>query len=483
MKKVLLINPAHKGTLHSNIKVLAIPPLCLAMIARYTPEHYEVEIVDEAVQDLDFDAPADIVGITCMTPLAPRAYEIAGRFRERGVPVIMGGIHVSYMTEEALRYADAVVVGEGENLWPQVLQDFEAGRLQKVYRVGEQPDIENLPAPRRDLLRGKYFVETVQTGRGCPIGCNFCSVTAFNGARYRLRSTDSVMDEINAIESKRIFIVDDNIVGAGMKYIRRAKELFDRLQGSGKEWGAQTCLNIVEHEDLMKSAARAGCKGLLIGFESLDSGTLGAMHKPVNLRPATRNFSDAIKKIHDHGIAIVGCFIFGSDTQDKGVFERTVEFALENEIDAVQMTLETPLPGTTLYRQMVAEKRLLLTDYPNDWRHYTIFEPVFRMKNFTPREAYEGLLRSYAQVSSFQTSLKRGLRTFMKTRSLFSTGISFSWNYHAYKTIRHTPTPLVVLEERALGSVDSVHSTAGLPASPVFFQKPENSGSRLLRGH
>lgn len=442
MKKILLINPAHKGTLHSNIKVLAIPPLSLAMIARYTPEHYDVKIVDEAVEELDFDTPVDLVGVTCMTPLAPRAYEIATRFRERGVTVVMGGIHASYMTEEALRYVDAAVVGEGENLWPRVLEDFEKGNLQKVYRVVEQPDIENLPAPRRDLLRGKYFVETVQTGRGCPINCNFCSVTAFNGPRYRLRSIDSVMNEINAIESKRIFIVDDNIVGSGMKYIRRAKELFDRLQGSGKEWGAQTCLNIVEHDDLMKSAARSGCKGLLIGFESLDAETLGAMHKPVNLRPTTRNFSDAIKKIHDHGIAIVGCFIFGTDTQDKDVFKRTVDFVLENEIDAVQMTLETPLPGTAFYRQMVAEKRLLLTDYPNDWKHYTILEPVFKMKNMTPREAYEGLLNSYEQVSSFGSSLKRGLRTYMKTRSLFSTGISFSWNYQAYKTIRHTPTPL-----------------------------------------
>jgi radical SAM superfamily enzyme YgiQ (UPF0313 family) len=445
MKKILLVSPAHKGSLHSNIKVLAIPPLSLTMIARYTPDHYDVEIVDEAVEDLDFNAPADLVGITCMTPLAPRAYEIAKRFRDRGVTVVMGGIHASYMTEEALRYVDVVVAGEAENLWPQFLRDYEQGKHQKIYRATEQPDIENMPAPRRDLLADKYFVETVQTGRGCPINCNFCSVTAFNGARYRLRSTDSVMNEINAIKSKRIFIVDDNIVGSGMKYIRRAKDLFDRLEGSGKEWGAQTCLNIVEHDDLMKSARRGGCKALLIGFESLDAESLEAMHKPVNLRPATRNFSDAIKKIHDQGIAIIGCFIFGTDTQDKDVFKRTVDFVLENKIDAVQMTLQTPLPGTALYRQMVAEKRLLLTDYPNDWSHYNIVEPVFQMKNMTPQEAYQGLLKSYEEVSSFATSMKRGLRTFMNTRSLFSTGISFSWNYQAYRTIRQTSTPLVSL--------------------------------------
>ncbi|MEK7711616.1 MAG: radical SAM protein, partial [Pseudomonadota bacterium] len=346
MKKILLINPAFKGSLHSNIKVLAIPPLNLAMIARYTPEQYEVEIVDEGVEELDFDTPADLVGITCMTPLAPRAYELAAHFRKRGVPVVMGGIHASYMPDEALRYVDAVVVGEAENIWPQLLEDFEQGRMQKVYKVCDQPDIENLLPPRRDLLRGKYFVETVQTGRGCPINCNFCSVTAFNGPRYRLRNIDSVIEEIKSIKSKRIFIVDDNIVGSGNKYIKRAQELFTRLKECDKKWGAQTCLNIVEHDKLLKTARDSGCRGLLIGFESIDAGSLSAMHKPVNLRPNTKNFSDAIKKIHDHGIAIVGCFIFGADTQDKDVFRRTVDFALKYNIDAIQMTLETPLPGT-----------------------------------------------------------------------------------------------------------------------------------------
>ncbi|MFZ2161637.1 MAG: radical SAM protein [Sideroxyarcus sp.] len=442
MKKILLINPAYKDSLHSNIKVLALPPLNLAIIARYTPEHYDVQIVDEAMEDLDFDTQADLVGITCMTPLAPRAYEIANRFRARGIPVVMGGIHVSYVTDEALRYADAVVVGEGENIWPKLLEDFERGQMQKVYRMTEPPEIENLLAPRRDLLKGKYFVETVQTGRGCPINCNFCSVTAFNGSRYRVRNIDSVIDEINSIKSKRIFIVDDNIVGQGPRYIRRAKDFFDQLKDCNKEWGGQTCLSIVEHDDVLKAAQRSGCKGMLIGFESLDAATIDSMHKSVNLRPSTRNFSDAIKKIHDHGIAIVGCFIFGTEGQNKDAFRRTIDFVLENEIDAVQMTLETPLPGTAFYKQMVEENRLLLTDYPNDWRHYTIFEPVFKMNGMTPREAYEGLLEAYAEVSSFRSSLVRGVKTFRNTRSLFSTGLSFSWNYQAYTTIRNTQTPL-----------------------------------------
>lgn len=447
MKKILLINPAFKGSLHSNIKVLALPPLNLAIIARYTPEHYEVQIVDEAMEDLDPDIKADLVGITCMTPLAPRAYELAAHFRARGIPVVMGGIHVSYMTDEALQYADTIVVGEGENIWPKVLEDFERGQMQRVYRACEPPDVENMLAPRRDLLKGKYFVETVQTGRGCPINCNFCSVTAFNGSRYRVRNIDSVIDEINSIKSKRIFIVDDNIVGQGPRYIRRAKELFDRMVDCKKEWGGQTCLSIVEHDDVLKAAQRSGCKGMLIGFESLDPATIDSMHKSVNLRPNTRNFRDAIKKLHDHGIAIVGCFIFGTEGQTRDAFRRAIDFVLENEIDAVQLSLETPLPGTAFYKQMQEEGRLLLTDYPNDWRHYTIFEPVFRMNGMTPTDAYDGLLEAYAEVSSLKSSLVRGLKTFRNTRSLFSTGISFSWNYQAYKTISNTKTPLVEREK------------------------------------
>jgi radical SAM superfamily enzyme YgiQ (UPF0313 family) len=446
MKKILFINPAFKENLHSNIKVLAIPPLNLAMIAAYTPDHYEIEIVDEAVEDFDLNAKADLVGITCMTPLAPRAYEIATHFRSRGIPVVMGGIHASYMWEEALRYVDCVVSGEAEDIWPQVLKDFENGQMKRHYKVEELPDITNLKMPRRDLLRGKYFVETVQTGRGCPINCNFCSVTAFNGARYRLRNTDNIIEEIKRIKSKRIFIVDDNIVGAGNKYMNRARELFTRLKECDKEWGAQTCLNIVEHPDVLKLAHDSGCRGLLIGFESIDADSLEHMHKPVNLRPNTKNFSEAIQKIHDHGLAVIGCFIFGADTQGKDVFRRTVDFALANNIDAIQMTLETPLPGTAFYRQMVAEDRLLLTDYPNDWRHYNIVEPVFQMKNWTPREAYESLVAAYSEVSSLGSSLKRATWTLLNTKSLFSTAIAFSWNYHAYKAIRETPTPLALRE-------------------------------------
>lgn len=436
MKRIVLISPAYRTKLLENVRVLALPPLNLAILASQTPHLYNVRIVDEAVEDINFDMAADLVGITCMTPLAPRAYEISARFRARGIPVVLGGIHPSIMSDEAIQYADAVVAGEAENIWPRVLDDFEQSRMQGIYRAEERPDIEFLPAPRRDLYKpDSYFVQTVQTSRGCPHNCKFCSVTLFNGGRYRSRDIDRVIDEINAIKQKRIFIIDDNIIGSGKTSIDRAFKLFGRLKECGKEWGGQTCLNIVEHDGLLKAAADSGAKAFLIGFESIQTESLVAMNKNINLRPNTKNFKDAVKKIHDHGIAIVGGFMFGTDSDTMDTFPRTLDFIMETGIDAVQLSIQTPLPGTALYQQLAEEKRLLLTDYPKDWESYNIFEPVFQPINMSPQELYQGLIDAYQRVSSFGPSVRRGIRTFIKTRSLFSTGISFFWNYDSYRTI------------------------------------------------
>ncbi len=439
--KILLISPAWRDKLLENVRVLALPPLNLAMLAACTPEEHEVVILDEAFDEVDFDTDADLVGITCMTPLAPRAYRIAARFRKRGVPVVIGGIHASMMPEEAARYADCVVVGEAEELWPVLLADFAAGRMKRLYRVERRPDITFLKKPRRDLFTNRYFVQTVQTSRGCPNNCKFCSVTRFNGGRYRLRDIGNVIDEIRSIPDKRLFIIDDNIIGSGQNCIDRAFALFERLAGCGKEWGGQTCLNIVEHDGLLAAARKSGARAFLIGFESISEASLGSFDKRINLRPTTRNFRDAIKKIHDHGIAIVGGFIFGTDDDTPDSFRRTLDFIVETGIDAVQLSIQTPLPGTALYRELAESGRLLLTDYPDDWEAYNIFEPVFAPRNQSPAELYEKLMAAYREVSAPWPSFLRGLRTFLATRSLFATGIAFFWNYDSCRAITRITRP------------------------------------------
>ena len=443
MKKILLISPAFRNKLLENVRALALPPLNLMIIAAHTPKEYQIAIIDEAYDDIDYEAPVDLVGITCMTPLAPRAYKIAAEFKKRGVPVVLGGIHPSMISEEAAQYADAVVIGEAEELWPQLLADFACGKMQKLYQATQRPDITHLPAPRRDLLTNKYFVQTVQTSRGCPNNCKFCSVTLFNGGQYRMRAIDDVITEINAIPDKRIFIIDDNIIGSGQNSIDRAFALFSRLKECRKEWGGQTCLNIIEHEGLLKAAYQSGARALLIGFESIEQEVLGGMGKKINMRPTTKNFKEAIKKIHDHGIAIVGGFIFGTDNDNADTFKRTLDFIIEAEVDAVQLSIQTPLPGTALYRQLEEENRLLLNNYPQDWEAYNIFEPVFQPRHLSPEQLYQNLIDAYKTVSAPWPSCKRGLKTFLKTRSLFATAIAFSWNYDSFQTISKITKPRI----------------------------------------
>ncbi|MBU1564102.1 MAG: B12-binding domain-containing radical SAM protein [Proteobacteria bacterium] len=441
MKKIVLINPAYRTKLLEKVRVLALPPLNLLMLGAYTPPDFSVEIVDEAFEDINYDIKADLVGITCMTPLAPRAYEISREFRRRGTPVVLGGIHPSMLPDEAQDYADAVVVGEGEEVWPELLNDFLAGGLKKRYTAVARPDLSELLAPKRELLRNKYFVQTVQTSRGCPHNCRFCSVTKFNGGHFRMRNIDNVIREIEALPDKRLFIIDDNIIGAGDICLKRAFELFEKLSHCGKEWGGQTCLNIVENEGLLAAAAKSGAKAFLIGFESLRESSLAHYNKNMNLRPTTRNFKEAIKKIQNHGIAIIGGFIFGAAEDSVDTFRTTLDFIFDSGIDAVQLSIQTPLPGTALYQELAKEKRLLLTDYPRDWEAYNIFEPVFQPENISPEALYKGLIEAYREVATFRRSLPRGLKTFWRTRSLFSTGISFFWNYDSYRSIQTITKP------------------------------------------
>lgn len=434
MKKILFVNPSNKNDILENVKIFSLPPLNLGILASRTPEEYEIEIIDESLGIIDFDRDVDLVAITCMTPLAPRAYDISTRFREKGIPVVLGGIHASMVSQEAADFADAVVIGEAEEIWPTVLQDFEAGKLRKTYS-SNRPSLKNLPCPRRDLFSPGYFIETVQTSRGCPFDCNFCSVSRFNGGRYRFRPIDQVVEEVSDLKGDRLFFIDDNIVGSGERGTKRALELFERLKDLGKEWGSQICISVVESDELLRKAAESGAKWFFIGFESVEAETLAAMNKQVNLRPTTRNFKDAIRKIQDKGIAVVGGFIFGNDTDTKGIFEKTVDFIHDAEIDAAQFTTLTPLPGTRLYQQLASEGRLLLRDYPKDWKRHNGFEVVFQPRNMTVEELHEGHISAYEATASLKSSLARAIKTFFKTKSLFSTISSFYWNYDCFKMI------------------------------------------------
>ncbi len=437
MKKIVFINPCRRENVFQSVKHMrkkAAPPNNLGILAALTPDRYEINILDETLEPLQFESDADLVALTAMTSLAPHVYEIASRYREMGVPVILGGIHASLETEEALKYVDSVVIGEAEEAWPAVLDDFERGELKRTY-TPPLPTGEQMIPPRRDLFDEAYFLHAVQTSRGCPFNCKFCSVTRFNGTKHRFRPVEDVIAEVASLKQSSFMMLDDNLIGSNAKSIANALKLFQGMRGLKKKWGAQMCIDVVEHDDLLSAIAAAGGSFMFLGFESLESETLKGMNKKINLRSTTRDFKAAIRKIHDHGIAAMGGFIFGNDGDTKDVFKKTTDFILESGLDGCELTLLTPFPGTKVFEQLKEENRLTYTNFPKDWAHYNGFEVVYRPQNMTAEELLEGQIWAYQQVGSLNQSLRRAMKTLLTTRNLLSTALSFSFTYELRKTV------------------------------------------------
>ena len=361
--RVLLVVPRiHGGEFH------ICPGLGIYVVAALTPPDIDLTVVDENHRRIDFGAGYDLVGITAMTAAAPRAYAIADRFRRRGTPVVLGGFHPSLMPDEAIAHADAVVIGEAEEIWPQLLADLAANRMQRFYRRDALPDLAGTPVPRRDLMqRSAYLVpNTIETGRGCPFRCNFCSVTTLFGHHYRFRPVAEVVSEVKNLPGKLMFIADDNCVGS----LPRARELFAGLIPCGKRWVGQASLNLARDNKLLKLAARSGCIGLFVGFESVSEHSLkeaGKLHNDV------KRYIDDVQRIRDHGIAVHGAFIFGFDSDDEGVFDKTIDFVRRSHIDSASFSTLTPFPGTPVFSRLEAEGRLLT----RDWSRYggAVFQP------------------------------------------------------------------------------------------------------------
>lgn len=390
--------------------VFRFPYLSATTLAALTPRDLEVTIQDENVQDITYDG-VDVVAISIMTPLAVRGYEIADRFRSSGTRVIIGGFHATWMPEEAGTHADAVVQGEGEAVWKDVIADAVSGNLKKRYRGTALSDLRGLPAARRDLLKkdGYFFINTIQTTRGCPFDCDFCSVTSYYGRTYRFRPIEEIEQELSGISggANFLFIVDDNITGNPA----HAKRLFELLKRTPFKWLSQTSITFAENPELLKLAQESGCYGMFIGFETLTQEGLDRLNKRFN---RAEKYADHIKRIHDHGIGIQGSFIFGYDWDTKASFDTVVEFAERTRLDSTLFTILTPYPGTRVFERMKEEGRLLTTD----WSKYDMAHVVYRPENMTPDELQEGYLaanrRFYSIGSMFRRlpALRRSLMVF-----------------------------------------------------------------------
>ncbi|MGD0282283.1 MAG: radical SAM protein [Dissulfurispiraceae bacterium] len=401
--KIKLIAP-HEHSENSLSSPFKFQRVNLPLLAALTQPGHTITIVEEAYAPDDIDQDVDLVGITVLTELALRAYQVADTYRRKGVKVVMGGIHPTVLPDEALEHADAVVVGEAEGVWPQLVSDAASGQLQRIYRAGKATDLKGLPKPRRDLFpgtNGKGHIPIpvgVETSRGCPNDCEFCCIGQTLGQQYRVRPVQEVIAEIEAIDSPYIFFVDDAL---GLNR-NAAKKLFTEMIPLRRRWLAQGTVSLAEDLELLGLMKRAGCLGLLIGFESVQKGTQNEVKKIKNLRI---DFYEAMHRFHGEGFGILGSFVFGFDYENRDVFEQTLEFIMRSHMDVVQLRILTPYPGTRLYKRLSSEGRLLVSDW---WLHgYPPDTLLFQPKAMTADELINGFARLIRQAYSFGAMTKR----------------------------------------------------------------------------
>ena len=380
-------------------------PLPIAVLAALTPKDVPITFYDDRMEQIDFDRPADLVAIPVETYTAKRAYQIASEFRRRGVPVVMGGFHATLMTDEVKDYAEAVVVGEAEELWPHVIEDARMGRLKPLYQSNSQPDLGAVRYDR-SLFRGRRYLRIglVETGRGCRFPCDFCAVQTFFQRTARHRPIDAIVAEIASLkdEKKLFFFVDDNFA-ADLSF---ARDLAEALAPLGIRWVTQMSINAAHDEAFLAALARAGCSGVLIGFESLDEGVLRAMKKRFNTMRG--GFSVALANLRRHGIRVYGTFVFGYDGERAEAFDEAAEFAIDHRFYLAAFNHLTPFPGTPLFTRLQREGRLLYERWWLDERYGYNGIP-FQPAAMAPDAVRQGCLRARRRFYALNSIVRRAL--------------------------------------------------------------------------
>ncbi len=395
------------------IKYSLFPPLGLATLAGYLDETDQVTLQDEHVETLDLDDDPDLVVIQAYITSARRAYQLADHYRRRGAYVCLGGLHVTSLPCEAASHADTIFLGPGEDTWPAFLKDYRAGQPGAVYRSRERT-LYGVPPVRRDLIKRRLYLvpNSIVVSRGCPHTCDFCYKEAFfkGGKSFYTLAVDQALAEIERLPGRHLYFLDDHLLG----HPRFAAALFDGMRGMGRLWQAAGTVQSVLRPNLLEKAAASGLRSLFVGFETLSADNLRAQRKVQNLN---RDYAAAVRRLHDLGVMVNASFVFGMDDDDESVFERTVDWAIEQGIETATFHILTPYPGTALYERMAAQGRLT----SDDWDLYDTRHVVFKPARLSPEALEAGYWRAYrdfyrwgsiARAARAHESLSGGLRHF-----------------------------------------------------------------------
>ena len=418
-------------------RLLRYAPLTLSTLAGLVPKELNADISlnDEIAKKINYNDNPDLVAISAITGTSNRAYAIADHYRKKGVPVVIGGVQASLMPDEAMNHADAIVTGMAFESWPELLRDFSKGKMKREYSQSNDMNFEKLPMPRRDLLPNFSYISksSIQATFGCPYKCDFCAVISTQ-KNYLRRPIDDVIKEISEMKAKFVTFIDPSPM-EDKKYI---KQLFKEMIPLKKMWGGLATVKIIDDEELMDLAAASGCKGLLIGFETIDQEALNEVNKGFS---RSNQYQEVCKELHDRGISINGTFIFGMDSHDNDIFQRTVDFVQENAIELPRYAIYTPFPGTGAYRKLKKEERILT----NNWSLYDVQHAVFQPKNMTPDELFEGNILAWEKTYSTKNILSRISRA--GTNIPLSLITNLGYRYYGKRLRRFTNDKMITLED------------------------------------
>ena len=442
----------------SNEDSTYIKPLWAATLAAHTPPDVEVTFRDDGIDPIDLDKESDapdLVGISVNSKTAVRAYAIADAYRKRGSLVVLGGIHVTAVPDEGLKHADAILCGEAEGIWPDLVADAKAGKLggrsksltrRNIYKNDEMPSLVGLPQPRRDLFKSLKYVpfDVVQTTRGCPFPCEFCSVSTYNGTTFRFRPVPEVIAELQNV-GPRVLFGDDNV----MIHTKYSHELFEAMVPLKKNWVGQASLAALHRVDNIEIMAKSGCRALFIGFESVDEQTVRTAGKRQN-KP--RLYRDVVRRLSDNGIAVWGSFVFGFDEDRGDSFDKTVEFCVESKLTMALFAILTPYPGTRLFKRLAEEKRLTNDRWWLEKDHDRL-HPFYIPAQMTAEQLKTGWVRAWKSMYSYPNIARR-----------FDPGFDHSW----IQNVAYWPINLMMheLADKKIGKGDKdwrKHRTLDIP--------------------
>ena len=392
----------------------ALEPLAFGILASLTPPDVQLKMYDARIEPVPFEEPTDLVAITVETFTAKYAYQIAARYRRRGIPVVMGGYHPTLLPEEALQFADAIAIGDAEAVWPQIVEDARVGQIKRVYRAAPNLEMEGVKVDRQIFAGKKYRpLHLVQVGRGCKFACDFCSIHAFYGRDMPRRRLEDVLSEVEELRGKYVFFADDNLFND----LEGAEALFRALIPYKIHWACQVSLDIAQNPSLLDLMARSGCVGCLIGFESLDETNLVQMRKKWNLKYG--EYARTVARFYERGIMVFGSFVLGYDNDTTDSFARTFDFAMESKLALAQFNPLIPTPATSLFERLKKENRLL---YERWWLddNYRYGETIFLPKRLTPEQLAEGCFQLRRDFGAYSSIFQRMLNPRANAHSVYN---------------------------------------------------------------